>query len=172
MATEVKWYPYINKSEQRKLNYSWLVGGWLGCTHISPEFIYRESLSRSPGCTNTKSIRFHVHTEWQPHHQHHSFPQPVLAFFFFLFLPWRLPDKVGVGELQVVVQPRFHPRTFLGTAALHGAKATRVSHRELRLPSTSIHGRLDNVLRRRERERERLKERAARAGRSVGARGL
>lgn len=37
-------------------------------------------------------------------------------------LPCRLPDKVGVGELQVVVQPRFHPLAFWGAAAvLHGA---------------------------------------------------
>lgn len=39
-----------------------------------------------------------------------------------------------MGELQVVVQPRFHPLVFQGTTVLHGGKATTASpHRELRL---------------------------------------
>lgn len=49
----------------------------------------------------------------------------VLYFVFFcvvVVLPRRLPDKVGVRELQVVVQPRFHPLAFWGEAVLHGAK--------------------------------------------------
>lgn len=39
-----------------------------------------------------------------------------------------------MGELQVVVQPRFHPLVFQGTTVLHGGKATTASpHCELRL---------------------------------------
>lgn len=57
-----------------------------------------------------------------------------------LLLPGRLPDKIGARELQVVVQPRFHPLAFRVATVLHGANGGgALSHPQLRLPSTFIH---------------------------------
>ena len=81
----------------------------------------------------------------------------------------------------MVVQPRFHPLSFRGTAVIHGAKATAVSHCESSgyrlhlhtedpVPNGVYGDRRTDGQTDRETGRKRLKERGARgqAGRSVG----
>lgn len=112
--SEVKWHLQWKQSELTK-------GIWLPARLHIKEFVCREKPWK------VTYTRLNVH--WPLHY---------FLKFLFLFLPWRLSDKVGMGELQVVVQPRFHPLVFRGTTVLHGGKATIASpHCELRLHLSS-----------------------------------